>query len=71
MIRRCVGKINILLEKYCIIIKVWNFQEDNTRCMMYVTTDASKAKVRGIKFFNLAIQRVDTLYIAHIIKFQM
>ena len=64
--------INIVLYRYCIIIKVLNFQEDNTRQMHDVcTTDASKAKVWSIKFFILAIQRVDTLYIAHIIKFQM
>ena len=60
------------MDKYFIIIEVLNFQEDNTRQMHDVfTTDASKAKVWSIKFFNLGIQRVDTLYIAHIIKFQM
>ena len=70
--RYCVSIINIVLDKYCIIMKVSNFQEDNTRQMHDVcTTDASKAKVWSIKFFILAIQRVDTLYIAHIIKFQM
>ena len=59
----CVSIINIVLDKYIIIMKVSNFEEDNT--------DASGAKVWIIYFFNVAIQRVDTLYIAHIIKFQM
>ena len=36
--RYCVSIINIVLDKYIIIMKVSNFQEDNTRQMHDVCT---------------------------------
>ena len=43
--------INIVLYRYCIIIKVLNFQEDNTRQMHDVcTTDDPKRKYEALSF---------------------
>ena len=60
------------MDKYFIIIKGIEFSRGQYSTNAWCMYDRwSKAKVWSIKFFILAIQRVDTLYVAHIIKFQM